>query len=160
MIRVLDGLYLGDDDAARNRTRLRQHGVTHVVNCAIELPNYHEEDFLYLALRLYDPDPQFHRHLVRACAFIDRARRDNGGVLVHCYAAISRSPSVVLAYLCHQGLTLERAAATLGARVWTDPDRVHLDQLARLHGGPADEAGWDRLVDLLHGRQGDDAAAG
>lgn len=158
MIRVLDRLFLGNDTAAQDLRCLRENAVTHIVNCAIELPNYHEGEFVYLTLGLRDPDPSFHRHLRRVCAFIDRARQDNGAVLVHCYAAISRSPSIVLAYLCHLGLSMEEAATRLGALVWTDPDRLHLEQLALRHGGPRSATEWERLTDLLHGRTAETAA--
>src|SRR5262245_47765703 len=141
MIRILDGLYLGNREAARDLRRLKEAGITHVVNCADELPNYHDEHFVYLALRLHDPDPELCRHLPRACGFIDQAR-ERGRVLVHCFAAVSRSPTVVLAYLCHLGDSLEQAARRLGRVAWTDPDLLHLRLLAEHRG---ERAGDDEL---------------
>lgn len=152
MIRVLDGLYLGNRHAAENHRVLREAGVTHVVNCAGEVPNYHVNDFVYLPLTLQDPDPAFHRQVGRFCTFIDRALDARGQVLVHCYAAISRSPSVVLAYLCHLGWSLDKAATHLGALVWTDPDLVMLEQIARRFDFAWNEQAAQRLYDLLHGR--------
>src|SRR5260221_134546 len=118
MRQILEGLYLGGMEAARDLPQLRAAGITHIVNCAEELPNYHESEFTYLTLKLADPDPRMHRHFRSVCAFIDEGRR-TGGVLVHCFAAVSRSPSIVLTYLCHQGDTLEAAARRLSAIVWT-----------------------------------------
>src|SRR5262245_24790217 len=122
MIEILEGLYLGDYETARNLVLLRKTGITHIVNCAEELPNFHEGSFEYLALKLRDPDPGMHMHFRSTCLFIDEARKKNGRVLVHCYAAISRSPSIVLSYLCHLGETMEVAGGRLGKIVWTDPD--------------------------------------
>jgi hypothetical protein len=154
MIQILEGLYLGDRETARNLKRLQEAGVTHVVNCANELPNYHDEHLVYLALKLHDPDPELRKHLVSVCAFIDQGRRQ-GGVLVHCFAAISRSPTVVLAYLCHLGDSLEQAALRLGQVAWTDPDWQFLRQLAEHHGEDLDDDRLRRLADLLQGRPPD-----
>jgi hypothetical protein len=151
MIQILEGLYLGNREAARDLRRLREAGITHVVNCADELPNYHDDHLVYLALRLRDPDPNLGRHLARACAFIDQARKD-GRVLVHCYAAVSRSPTVVLGYLCHLGHSLEQAARLLGQTAWTDPDLLFLRQLAEHRGETWADRELERLSYLLQGR--------
>ncbi len=133
MIQMLEGLYLGDCLAAENLAGLHKAGITHVLNCAAEVPCFHGEKFTYLRLQLHDPDPRFADCLDELCLFIDEGRRA-GGVLVHCHAGISRSPSAVLAYLCHQGNSLEAAAAHLGGLVWTYPDRLFLSLLAERHG--------------------------
>lgn len=139
MIEIVEGLYLGHREDARDLAGLSRVGVTHVLNCTEELPNYHDGQLTYLKLGMRDPDPAFAGHIAGACRFIDEARA-NGRVLVHCFAAVSRSPSVVLAYLCHLGHPLERAARLLAATVWTDPDRQFLRQLAEHLGeAPTDE---------------------
>src|SRR3954452_7994567 len=109
MVEILPGLFLGDRESARNKDLLIEKGVTHIVNCTEELPCYFEGEFVYKVLRLRDPDPTFHTRLNDVCAFIDVARRI-GGALVHCFAAVSRSPAIVLTYLCHKGDSLEGAA--------------------------------------------------
>jgi protein-tyrosine phosphatase len=152
MIEVLEGLYLGNRESARDLARLREAGITHVVNCTDELPNYHDGHLVYLALRLRDPDPGLCKHLARVCDFIDRARK-GGRVLVHCFAAVSRSPSVVLAYLCHQGHSLEEAARHLGRVVWCNPDMLFLRQIAEYQGEDADEKQLARLEYILLGRE-------
>jgi atypical dual specificity phosphatase len=151
MIQILDGLYLGNREAARDLRRLKQAGITHVLNCTCELPNYHEGELVYLALGLLDPDPQFRLNIRTACAFIDDARKQ-GKVLVHCFAAVSRSPSVVLAYLCHLGDTLDRAAERLARVVWTAPDRIFLQQLAEHLGVACSDRTLRRLENVLQGR--------
>jgi hypothetical protein len=153
MIEIVEGLYLGNREAARDLGRLRQAGITHIVNCTCELPNYHEGQFVYLALGLSDPDPELETHFPAVFSFIDEARRGGGRVLVHCFAAISRSPSVVLAYLCHLGDPLEEAARKLGAVVWCDPDVLHLEQLARHLGLGYAEPELLRLSYVLQGRK-------
>src|SRR4051794_3834100 len=134
MNRIIEGLFLGNREDARDLARIEMAGIAHVVNCAIELPNYHEGALTYLALRLHDPDPAFRDRIAPTCALIDAVRAKGEGVLVHCFAAISRSPSMVLAYLCHLGSSLEQAARKLGAITWTDPDLLFLKQLAEYRG--------------------------
>src|SRR5262249_21947614 len=145
MIRVIEGLYLGNREDARDLVRMEMNGITHVVNCADELPNYHDGALTYLALRLRDPDPNFCKHINRTCAFIDAARKEGKGVLVHCFAAISRSPSMVLAYLCHLGDTVEAAARKLGAVAWTDPDVLFIKQVVEHRGEVVTDQEIERL---------------
>jgi protein-tyrosine phosphatase len=151
MIQIVEGLYLGNRESARDRKRLEAAGITHIVNCTEELPNYHEGHFTYLAMKLLDPDPGYRKHIPNVCRFIDDARRE-GKVLVHCFASISRSPTVVLTYLCHLGDTLEKAAERLAAIVWTSPDRMFLAQIAEHHGREVSERKLRLLEYTLQGR--------
>jgi hypothetical protein len=134
MRRIARGVYLGDCRDANDRELLRGLGLTHVLNCAREVPCFHRGDFRYLHLRMRDPDPGLLERIPRAVRFIRRARRV-GGVLVHCRAGLSRSPSVVLAWLCSRGRTLDEALELLRRRVeesqggFIEPDPSFLDQL-------------------------------
>jgi hypothetical protein len=151
MIQIVEGMYLGNRESARDRQRLEAAGVTHIVNCTEELPNYHEGHFTYLAMKMLDPDPEFRKHIPGVCAFIDDARRQ-GKVLVHCFASISRSPAVVLTYLCHLGDTLEKAAERLAAIVWTSPDQIFLAQIAEHLGRTVSERKLRLIEYTLQGR--------
>jgi hypothetical protein len=151
MMRIIEGLYLGNREDARDLCGMETNGITHVVNCTDELPNYHAGTLTYLTLKLRDPDPAFRDHVARTCAFIDEARKEGKGVLVHCFAAVSRSPSVVLAYLCHQGDTLEQAARKLGRIAWTAPDLLFLKQLAEYRGEAVSDKVLERLAEVLRG---------
>ena len=134
MWRIARNLYLGDRKDAHDRELLVGTGVTHVVNCAHEVPSWYRRDFRYLRLRLTDPDPEFHESIEAFCKFIHRGRKA-GGVLVHCAAGLSRSPSVILAYLVWRGRTLEDALALLARRVgeadgyFIEPDHSFLEQI-------------------------------
>ena len=125
---VWNSLLLGDQWDAAALTLLKRQGVTHIVNCARELPCYFPHDFEYLSLGLADPDPAFIDCVAPACEFIDMGR-ERGNVLVHCVAAVSRSPAMVIAYLCHLGYSLEVACQLLARRVPTRPDPLFLEQL-------------------------------
>lgn len=131
---IARNLYLGDRKDAHDRDLLTRVGVTHVVNCAAEVPCWYHRDFRYLRLPLTDPDPEFHESIETFCRFIHRGRRA-GGVLVHCAAGLSRSPSVVLAYLVWRGKPLDAALERLRRRVgesdrgFIEPDASFLEQI-------------------------------
>jgi hypothetical protein len=140
---ILPDLFLGDRGDARDRERLRQRGITHVVNCSKELPCHFEGELAYLWLKMEDPDPAFAAKIPELCGFIDAGRRQ-GKVMVHCTGGVSRSPAVILAYLWHHDASLDRAVARLSKAVQTGIDESFLFQLAEARGvvltGPEIEA--------------------
>jgi protein-tyrosine phosphatase len=155
MLAIIDRLYLGNREMAKDNRRLRENGVTHIVNCAEELPNYHPREFKYLSLKLKDPDPGLATALGDAIRFIDEGRA-GGGALVHCFAGVSRSPAVILAYLCHHHAEpLESAARRLAHVIWTNPDLLFLSQVAAYFGQPITPEEAEAISRILTGRPSD-----
>jgi hypothetical protein len=148
MWKIVPSLYLGTKEDSENIAALESAGVTHVVNCAIELPCLFEGVFDYLWLSLKDPDEKFVRQLPKAFSFIDSGRK-SGSVLVHCAGGISRSPAIVLAYLCHSGCGLDEAAATIQQVVRTRPNVVFLNQLRDYFGLSASDEDIAMLLQEL-----------
>jgi len=148
---ILSDPFLGDRGDACDRDRLRQRGITHIVNCSKELPCHFEGEFEYLWLRMEDPDPAFADKLPACCAFID-AGRGQGKVMVHCTGGVSRSPAVILAYLCHLDGSLRQAVAQLSRAVQTGIDEDFLYPLARFHGGKLSAAEVKAFQQKLLGR--------
>jgi protein-tyrosine phosphatase len=89
---IAPGLLLGSKLAAEDLARLRDHGVTHVLNAAREIPNYHEGQpqdggpaLTYLHLSLNDDaEDDIEAEFVTCNAWIKRARENGGVVFVHC----------------------------------------------------------------------------
>jgi protein-tyrosine phosphatase len=130
---ILQDLYLGDARDARNLDLLQECGITHVLNCACDVPCYHDDRLEYLHLELADPDPLFADYIPDICDFIE-AGREAGAVLVHCRMGLSRSPAAILAYLCQSGRTLDEAIEllknSLGEREnFIAPSEVFLEQI-------------------------------
>jgi protein-tyrosine phosphatase len=151
MWEILPDLFLGDRGDARDRERLQKHGITHIANCSKELPCHFEEEFVYLWLKMEDPDPAFAAMIPEFCAFID-AGRLQGKVMVHCMGGVSRSPAVILAYLCQLDGSMEKAAVRLSRAVQTGIDESFLYQLAQWRGVELTAAEVKALQQKMLGR--------
>lgn len=98
---IVDGVWLGSFFAACNETKIRNElQVTHVVSVATGLAPVHD-GIEYLVIDVRDvPEEDLLRHLDGAVDFIESALKKNKGkVFVHCMAGISRSATVVAAWL-------------------------------------------------------------
>jgi protein-tyrosine phosphatase len=92
--------------------------ITHIVNLSLE-PNFFPERINYLRVCLGDaPEEPIARAFDSCLAFIDLALDSpDHRVLVHCMAGVSRSATIVIAYLMHRmKLTLEEAHVLVKTR--------------------------------------------
>lgn len=131
---VLDWLFIGGKPAASNRKLLKQLGIRHVLNCSAGLPFASSET---RNQRLHLQDVRSQRllpQLVQACDFLEEARHSGGCCLVHCRQGVSRSVSVVLAYLIiHYGFCLKEAWQLVRkSRPAAQPNRGFCAQLVDL----------------------------
>lgn len=95
---VVPGVYLGSIEAAYNKHRLRELGVTHIVSLVEAAPPYPLR-FNYLLIEV--PDIESTDLLSRfdeACRYIDSSLK-NGACLIHCQAGMSRSATITIAWV-------------------------------------------------------------
>lgn len=93
-------LLLASQDAAHDMDTLRRYKVSHVLNVAYGVSNLFPEELLYRTVQILDlPETDILSFLEECSSFIDQARKQDGVVLVHCNAGVSRSASIVIGYL-------------------------------------------------------------
>ncbi|XP_077445447.1 dual specificity protein phosphatase 22-A isoform X2 [Stigmatopora argus] len=99
MNKVVDGLYLGNIRDAENRQSLSENGITHILSVYNNArPVF--EDKTYLCIHAADASSQnLLQHFKECIQFIHECRLNGGACLVHCLAGVSRSTTMVVAYL-------------------------------------------------------------
>ncbi|KAL1918033.1 uncharacterized protein VTP21DRAFT_3299 [Calcarisporiella thermophila] len=116
--RIQPFLYLGNLNHASNPAMLRALGITHVVSVG-EFANLPRDTFeLKFVENCFDDGIDSLWHYIDECVeFIENARRQNGTVLVHCRVGVSRSATIVIAYVMyHLNLSLAQAYLYVRAR--------------------------------------------
>ncbi|XP_076358322.1 dual specificity protein phosphatase 3-like [Tachypleus tridentatus] len=140
---VYPGIFIGDERAARNKTYLKQFGITHVVNTAegsgfgqvnTGRSYYHGTNIQYLGMNVLDiPQACISDHFEEAVNFIDCALKNGGKVLVHCLMGVSRSSTITIAYLMmRKGMTAEESLRTVRNIRDVRPNVGFLHQLVEL----------------------------
>lgn len=107
---VAPHLYLCSRLATQDRAVLEAHKITHVLNVTERAGNQWE-GIKYLQIQATDGTRfDLAAHFAQAHAFINEAKESGAAVLVHCEYGISRSATVVIAWLIkHHGMTLKEA---------------------------------------------------
>ncbi|CAE7823098.1 PHS1, partial [Symbiodinium sp. KB8] len=113
---ILPGqLFLTNCRGVEDLPALKELGITHVL-CINEQENTFPDQLVYFNVSDVTDDPEMADALKAkfesAFDFIDAATAAGGGCVVHCAAGISRSSTVVLAYLIsRKSMTLRQAFA-------------------------------------------------
>lgn len=106
MTKIVDDLYLGGMNNARNSQELKHFGINAIINGAMELTINSEmkEKYDYTKFEWDDTiefsnTKEFSESLEIVADTIHSKLKSGLTVLVHCFAGISRSTSAILAYL-------------------------------------------------------------
>eukprot|EP01126_Amoeba_proteus_P053019 TRINITY_DN6445_c0_g3_i1.p1 TRINITY_DN6445_c0_g3~~TRINITY_DN6445_c0_g3_i1.p1 ORF type:complete len:141 (-),score=12.88 TRINITY_DN6445_c0_g3_i1:511-933(-) len=94
-------LWLGNIVAASDHNFLHQNSITHVLSLSQWKVQFHDpKHFKYKIFAVDDvPQADLTPHFEEACDFISSCKKDGGRILVHCNFGMSRSVSVLTAYL-------------------------------------------------------------
>ncbi|KAL4436018.1 hypothetical protein ABPG74_022253 [Tetrahymena malaccensis] len=103
MTKIIEGIYVGNYLSAMDQKNLMKENITHIINCSpSDCPNLFENDFTYLNINIQDNwKTNLFLVIYIILDFLRNALQQNGRVLIHCNQGISRSPSIVIAYLIY-----------------------------------------------------------
>ncbi|XP_023833889.1 dual specificity protein phosphatase 22-B [Salvelinus sp. IW2-2015] len=139
--KVLPDLYLGNFKDARDREQLARNNITHILSihdsAAPILP-----EITYLCISAADlPTQNLTQHFKQSIMFMHESRLKGEGCLVHCLAGVSRSVSLVVAYIMTvTGLGWQEAlAAVRVARPCAGPNLGFQRQLQEFETTHADQ---------------------
>nr|XP_046910695.1 dual specificity protein phosphatase 4-like isoform X2 [Dermatophagoides farinae] len=131
--------------AARSKPFLKDIGVTHVLNCALnhcltyndmkfDQEYYQDYKIKFKGLELDDICTEnIARYFDESIEFIDDAMKNGGKILIHCLAGISRSATITIAYLMKQhSMTIEDAIKIVKQNRRVYPNEGFLKQLVEL----------------------------
>ncbi|XP_042219922.1 dual specificity protein phosphatase 19-like [Homarus americanus] len=129
---VLNRVILGSQDVAHDLDILTNNKITHILNVATGIINLFEGWFTYKTKEVYDvPGCRIIDIFDECCDYIHTAVVSGGCVLIHCNAGVSRSASIVIAYLMrHYGMSFDEAFKFVKSkRSFIRPNAGFIDQL-------------------------------
>lgn len=103
----LGSLYLGDYQNATNllHPEIKKLNIKHVINCCKGGQNFYPNHYNYVNLEWIDNEQQMinnNGELLKVVSYIDNALSNNESVFVHCGVGMSRSATVVIAYIMYK----------------------------------------------------------
>ncbi|XP_024140309.1 dual specificity phosphatase DUPD1 [Oryzias melastigma] len=139
---VFPRIYIGDMYAAKDKRSLQAHQISHVLNAADGKFNvntgpsfYRDTKITYYGVEAFDmPSFYLSPFFYPAANFIKTALSSpSGKVFVHCAMGLSRSSTLVLAYLMiHERMTLVDAIKAVSPNRNISPNEGFLEQLREL----------------------------
>ncbi|CAF3186126.1 unnamed protein product [Rotaria sp. Silwood2] len=133
--KITENLYLGDAKIARSKYFLENNNIYGIINVTTNEPNAYPESYDYLRININDePTEQVRPFFQIVFEFIRRHHNLGHSVLIHCQMGISRSATLVIAYLMIDGhKTLGEAFQQVkSVREQIDPNEGFIRQLREL----------------------------
>ena len=96
IVQITDKIFVGNSNGAKDKNKLKELEITHILIIGAYLYEYFPEELIYKTILCEDSENEdISIFFTEAFDFIDSSSK----ILIHCYAGVSRSPSVVIAYL-------------------------------------------------------------
>ncbi|XP_048016547.1 flocculation protein FLO11-like [Megalobrama amblycephala] len=161
---VWNNIFIGNEETAKDRMRMKELGITHILNAAAMKKNLRillgmpweqdVKDTVDTGARYYrgmkirycglptTKTSNISKYFLPAAKFIHKAKENSENkVFIHCTDGVSYAPTLFLAYLIiHQNMTVEDAIDYLVKVKYIKPDIDFLRQLAILQCGTCAQA--------------------
>jgi protein-tyrosine phosphatase len=106
---VIKNIWLGNKSSSQNRDFLNNNKIKLVVNCTtdIHIPQWYEDDGInYIRLPIYDWNSESNNNILKAEIMniintMNIYKVNNKNILVHCFAGMQRSATVIACYLMY-----------------------------------------------------------
>ncbi|KAI9279193.1 protein-tyrosine phosphatase-like protein [Sporodiniella umbellata] len=129
---IIDFVWLGGFKALSTPSFLEKNKIKHILTLGHFDPIEPPEAFNHKIIRITDnPETHIIQYFPEAIEFITKAVAKKEAVLVHCLAGVSRSPTMVVAYLMSKERKRykEVLAQVKGVRPFVNPNPGFLEQL-------------------------------
>lgn len=113
---------------------LKSLNITHILTvCDCLSPKFPDQFTYKVVLVMDDPAERLCKHFKECVEFVHEAIASGGTVLVHCFAGVSRSATIVIAYLMRfHAMSLQKAMMHVRSkRSWINPNPGFMAQLRR-----------------------------
>ena len=118
---IIPNLWLGNIKIAKNKQFFDDNNISIVINCSRDIPFYSNYTN---NIRISVNDNLKHNEIVRLYKYMDKSSNlihkellDNKSILVHCYAGVQRSASIIAAYLIKYGeMSLKTAILSIKSK--------------------------------------------
>jgi len=129
---ILPNLYLGSEECTKLDAVLQERRITHILRVMKEGIPELSPKYTYKVLQVGDKETEdLSSHFDSTFEFIHNGIQSGGAVLVHCAAGVSRSATVVSAYVMRdQKMKADEAISFVKSkRLQINPNRGFLEQL-------------------------------
>ncbi|OCT61222.1 hypothetical protein XELAEV_18047245mg [Xenopus laevis] len=110
---------------------LKSYGVTHILNVAYGVDNAFPNEFTYKKMSILDlPETDIASFFPECFNFLEKVKLQNGVVLVHCNAGVSRAPAIATGFLMYDEMNFAKALSIVkNSRPAACPNPGFMEQL-------------------------------
>jgi len=103
---IISGLWLGDKNSSHNTDFLEEKKIKCVINCSCDLPFINDNNIIKKRIPVnddlsFDANKIILKYLNKCLEFIHENLLNNKNILVHCFAGMQRSATVIACYLMY-----------------------------------------------------------
>ncbi|KAI7852167.1 protein-tyrosine phosphatase-like protein, partial [Circinella umbellata] len=129
---VIPGVWIGGYKAFEDKSFLRKNKIEVILTLGHFKQQYSPEEFKHQIIPIADnPEANIIQYFPITNNFIDDALESGKRILVHCLAGVSRSPTIVAAYLMYKRALHPKAALAIikQTRPFVNPNQGFMEQL-------------------------------